>query len=439
MHVRAGALATAVLAAVGGLLPGCGAATRDSRLDAQAEAYVRIVLALGERDRDSLDFYAGPPEWQREVRAANAPLPAVRQSALDLRAAIARDDGSETPDGGRRRFLLRQLDAVVARVDVLAGAGWSFARESRELFGVDVPPLPPSADLVGIRGELDRRLPGVGPLGRRFAEYERRFVVAPSRLDAVMTRALELCRRATRAQISLPDGEGVRVEYGARMPWSAFTTYEGRAQSRIRVRAGVGLTVDGALQLACHEAYPGHHTIDTLIDATFPDRVELSVVPLFSPFAFATEAAASYAPALAFTPDERLRVERDELFPLAGIDPALAADSLATARLVEALRPVEGAIAQRFVDGDLEFARAAAALEDEALVPSADATLKFLNEFRSYGVTYTLGRDRVASAIEAAGAGGGPDDRWRAYQAWILGAIDGPKATSAVDLKAHRP
>ena len=33
-------------------------------LDTAAETYVRLVLALGERDGDSLDAYHGPPEWQ---------------------------------------------------------------------------------------------------------------------------------------------------------------------------------------------------------------------------------------------------------------------------------------------------------------------------------------------------------------------------------------
>ena len=60
--------------------------------------------------------------------------------------------------------------------------------------------------------------------------------------------------------------------------------------------------------------------------------------------------------------------------------------------------------------------RAAAALERDALMPSADATLKFLNQFRSYAATYTLGRDRLRRHLDAiAPPGGDKNVRWRAF------------------------
>jgi hypothetical protein len=52
-------------------------------------------------------------------------------------------------------------------------------------------------------------------------------------------------------------------------------------------------------------------------------------------------------------------------------------------------------------------------------MPSADATLKFFNQFRSYAVTYTLGHDLAARAVDAQ-----PDaeSRWRAYERFATGA-----------------
>src|SRR5581483_8071679 len=32
-------------------------------IDDAARQYVRLAVALGERDRDSIDFYTGPPAW----------------------------------------------------------------------------------------------------------------------------------------------------------------------------------------------------------------------------------------------------------------------------------------------------------------------------------------------------------------------------------------
>jgi hypothetical protein len=186
------------------------------------------------------------------------------------------------------------------------------------------------------------------------------------------------------------------------LPWSAFTRYEGRSISRVRVNAAMPLTVDRALELACHEAYPGHHTIAVLLDMRFGDRrPEFFVQPLFSMQSALHEAASSLAPTLAFPDDARTAFERDELFPLAGLDPANAARHVAAGRLVDRLHTIEAVVAREYLDGLLDFPRAAAALERDALMPSADATLKFLNQFRSYAATYTIGRDRLARVVDA--------------------------------------
>ena len=61
---------------------------------------------------------------------------------------------------------------------------------------------------------------------------------------------------------------------------------------------------------------------------------------------------------------------------------------------------------RQYLDGAIDFPRAAAALDREALMPSPDATLKFANQFRSYAATYTIARDRLSSIV---------DGRWDAY------------------------
>jgi hypothetical protein len=179
--------------------------------------------------------------------------------------------------------------------------------------------------------------------------------------------------------------------------------------------------VDRAFQLACHETYPGHHAINSLMEAAngWP---ELVAMPMFSPESLRTEGAATFAPELAFTAAERLAFERDALFPLAGLDPARAANYLRVSQLVDRLAWLQADIARRFLDGELEFARAAKALEEQALMPSADATLKFFNEFRTYAVTYTIGRDRVAQYVASHAGHDDAGSRWRAYRAWLVDA-----------------
>src|SRR4051812_44389400 len=386
-------------------------------IDQAARSYVRLALALGDRDADSLDSYHGPPAWQTEARREHATLAEIRGRAVALTNALNADRAGETEDAATRRaFLTAQLTAISSRIEILQGARPSFADETRGLFGLDPHDAVATTDageqsvrqsIDAARVELDRLLPGRGDLAARYAAFDRQFLVPAGRLAAVLSRAIEGCRAATRARLELPAGERVDVEDVHDLPWSAFTRYEGRSISRVEVNAAMPLTVDRALDLACHEAYPGHHTIAVLLDARFGDtRPEFFVQPLFSMQSALHEAASSLAPALAFPEAARIAFERDALFPLAGFDPAQAARHVAAGRLVDRLHTIEADVARTYLDGALDFPRAAAALERDALMPSAEATLKFLNQFRSYAATYTIGRDLLDRVV---------DRDWAAY------------------------
>lgn len=401
------------LAAGSGLLLACacGAPASLDRavLARQDDAYVRAVLALGVRDPDSLDFYAGPAVWMQSARSAFVPLGDVRTLASSLAAEIAGTRSRSPWTSSRRTFLHAQLAAVIGRIDVLNGRRLPFDEESRLLFGADAGGRD-HATFAGIRSELDRLLPGGGSLAARYGALERRFVVPPDRLPVVLARAIEECRHVTAAHLTLPPDERVSVEYVRGMPWSAFTKYEGQRHSRTAVNLDFAFTIDRLLDVACHETYPGHHAINVLL--------EPRVQPLFSPESLRTEGAASYAPALAFSAGQRLALERDVLMPMAGIDVGQAAVYLRASALVDRLGWLQADIARRYLDGRLEFVRAAAALEDEALMPpeAAGSMLKFFNEFRTYVVTYTVGRDLVRDRVEAEPEA---EARWRAYRRWI--------------------
>jgi hypothetical protein len=411
--IRGPGIAIVVLA-----LASCGThppAPQTIQLDAAAESYVRLVLALAERDPDSLDNYRGPADWQTDARRRHASLGSIDHDATALADVIATRPAGSADDPVRRGFLIRQLRAVAARAKVVAGARPRFADEARALFDIDTPP--PYTAAPAVRAEIDRLIPGRGDLPSRYAAFDRRFLITPERLPAVLARAIDACRATTLAHVALPAGEHLDVAYVPGLPWSAFTRYEGRFRSVIRVNAALPLTVDRALDLACHEAYPGHHTINSLIENRLgANRVELLVQPLFSPQSLLHEAASSIAPALAFSDAERLAFERDVLFPLAGLDPALAERYVRVGRLIDRLHPVEADIAQRYLDDELDFPRASEALRRDALMPSADATLKFLNQFRTYAATYTTGRDMLSAEIDRRVRGTDqPSARWDAY------------------------
>jgi transglutaminase-like putative cysteine protease len=133
----------------------------------------------------------------------------------------------------------------------------------------------------------------------------------------------------------------------------------------------------------------------------------------FSPQSFVSEAAASDAPDVAFSAAERLREERDVLFPVAGLDRAKAAKYMKVEGLVGELESAEPGIAREYIDGRLEFVRAEEALEREVLMEDAQALMLYLNEYRSYMLSYTVGRGRVREMVER----GSPTEaeRWRRY------------------------
>ena len=101
------------------------------------------------------------------------------------------------------------------------------------------------------------------------------------------------------------------------------------------------------------------------------------------------------------------------LYPLAGLKLVDVVKDLEVERLVDGLHTAEPSIARDYLDGRLEFVRAADALEREALMEHAETMLLYLNEFRSYMLAYTVGSDAVQRMVEA----GSPSDaeRWRRY------------------------
>jgi hypothetical protein len=214
------------------------------------------------------------------------------------------------------------------------------------------------------------------------------------------------------------------VQYVRLKPWSAFSRYLGDAHSLIQLNLDYPLTVDRILELACHEGYPGHHVFNLTRDRSLIEqqhREEFRVQPTFSPQSYVSEAAASYAPDLALSDAARLHIERDVLAPIASLKATDFPRYLALEHLVAQLHTTEPSIARDFLDGGLEFARASSALERETLMPQGEVTLLYLNEFRTYMLCYTLGRDSIQTYIE----GGSPSDatRWQRYVALMTNPV----------------
>ncbi len=392
-----------------------------------AERYVKLVLALGRHDADYVDAYYGPPEWQQVVERDAGSVEEIGRRAAALVDELDRVQPSSADDELvrlRHRYLRRQLEAIQARAAMLAGRRLSFDEESRALYDA-VAPVHDEAYFEGVLARLEERLPGRGSLAERWEQYRRAFVVPADALDAVFRAAIDECRRRTFDQIELPEGERFAVEYVTGQPWSAYNWFQGRSTSVIQVNTDLPIFVDRAVDLACHEGYPGHHVYNVLLESRLVRErgwVEYTVSPLFSPQSLIAEGTANFGVDVAFPGDARVVFERDTLFPLAGLDPSRAAEYAGLRRLVEDLQWADTEAARRYLDGQMDRAAALAWLERYGLLSRARAEqrVRFIERYRSYVINYTVGRDLVRRYVER--HGGTPDKplfAWREFERLI--------------------
>lgn len=388
-----------------------------------AEQYVRLVLAVGLHDADYVDAYYGPPEWKTEVAArGKRSLDELAAEAGRLIALVPQPVLADARDPLvplRHEYLRRQLQAVDARIRMLRGETFTFDDESRALYDAVAPEHPASYYEQTLR-ELEFLVPGEGALSDRYDRFRRDFIIPPDRLSRVFDRAIEECRRRTLAHIRLPDGESFRVEYVTNKAWSGYNWYQGNFRSLIQVNTDLPIYVDRAVDLACHEGYPGHHVYNALLESHLVRErgwVEFSIYPLFSPQSLIAEGTANYGIDVAFPGEERTRFERDVIFPLAGLAPADAGRYARVQTLVDRLAYAGNEAARGYLNGRLSRAEAVRWLTQYALMspPRAEQRTRFFDQYRSYVINYNLGKDLVKAYL-ASRAGDATDAaRWAVF------------------------
>ena len=396
---------------------------QSSSMNTLGERYVRLVLAMGQHDADYVDAYYGPPEWRKEAEAATLPLDGIATRA----AALARDLAAAAPPSSaeeivrlRHAYVARQLEALRARASMLQGTRLRFDEESKALYDA-VAPTHSAAEFAKVLAELETRLPGRGPLVQRYDEFRSRFIIPKERLDATFKAAIDGCRSRTLQRITLPPGETFTVEYVTGKSWSGYNWYQGNYHSLIQVNTDLPIYIDRAIDLACHEGYPGHHVYNVLLEKNLVrDRgwVEFTVYPLFSPQSLIAEGTDNYGIDVAFPRAERIEFERRVLFPAAQLDSGMAPQYYDVLALVDKLSYAGNEAARRYLNGEIDKNAAIDWLEKYGLYsrPRAEQRVRFIEQYRSYVINYNLGKDMVAAHIE--GLGGTPANsgkRWAEF------------------------
>lgn len=392
-----------------------------SALDDLAGWYVVLSLQIGAHEPGYIDAYYGPAVLKQRAEAEPKTKAELRPLVGWLRASLAEERLKASGlDLRRIAFLDKQLIAADTRLAMMEGEKLTFANEAERLFGVRPVLKPLSAYDAGL-AEIAKLVRGDGPLAAQVDAYLDRFTIPKDRLLPVFNAAIATCRARSEKRIAMPPGEAFKLEFVTGKSWSGYNYYQGNFQSLIQINTDFPIRLSRAVDLGCHEGYPGHHALNALLEARLTrarDWVEYSVYPLYSPQSLIAEGTANYGIEMAFPGRFKQIYEREILMPMAGIG-APADDSYW--RLTDAIKAVSGArltIAQMYLDGEIDRARAVELTQQYLLMSPARAeqSVKFTETYRSYVINYGLGEAMVKADVEREK---GDAARWRRFEALI--------------------
>ena len=235
--------------------------------------------------------------------------------------------------------------------------------------------------------------------------YKQAFVIPKARVDRVFQEAIRGCRQRM-SIVDLPFEESFRVEYVTGKSWSGYNWYQGNFKSLIQVNTDLPIYIDRAIDLACHEGYPGHHVYNVLLEKNLvKDRgwIEFTVYPLFSPQSLIAEGTANYGIEVAFPLPDRVTLRAGRAVS------AGRPRSGEGRRLLRSARPGRSAVVCRQRGG----AASTSTVRSTAKArwrgwrstrcirrPRAEQRVRFIDQYRSYVINYNLGKDLVRAYIE---------------------------------------
>ncbi len=394
-------------------------------LDSAAQAYLQLVLALAQHDPQFLVSYFGPQDARAQAAANPLEADEIARQARRTEAAIAAVAAPEDGIEARRRAYLRaQLLAVARRAETLDGEHLPFMQEAELVFGAKIPDLEARSHITQLHARINRIMPGQGLLADRIASFREKFIIPPDRLPAVIEAAVAACRSRTREILELPP-ERLEVEYASGVNWLTYNEFRGNGFSVIKINTDLPVYIDRALEMGCHEGYPGHHVSNVLKEQELVKKrgwQEFTVQTLFSPQTLVEEGLASYGVELVFPHEERIRFERDVLFELAGFDRAQAHRYLELMSLIEELAYADIEGARRYLDGEWEPGFTARWLVNYRLLSAARARqrLAVFDTYRSFIATVYLGRQLVRGYIATQVADDDPAAAWREFRSLLV-------------------
>jgi hypothetical protein len=404
------------------LLWSCGDQPASTTLAEAGKQSVILGLELGELDDTYIDAYFGPAEWQSRTQKQRRSTAELASATANLLRTLEAFQPSSKEQALRHRLLVGKVRAMDARARMLLGEKFSFAEEARLLFDFQSY----NADFAEfdlLLTKLDEIVPGSGSLYDRVSLLRAGVVIPKDKLDSVLRRAIEECRERTIRYFDLPEDEQFELEYVSGVTWSGFLEYVGNNKSLMSINTDVPMTLSKAVDLACHEGYPGHHLYSLLADQRFLKELnwtEFQLLPAYTPAMPIIEGTAEYGLSLVFSDNENVAFQRNVLAPIAGIDPKTLEIWNDYQRLHDQFEDhAWGAIAQQYLDGEISRDEAIRGCIKYGLYSpkEAERKVRFIEEVGSYVLNYSLGEDAVSVYIES--HGDVYADKWAAFKKLI--------------------
>ncbi len=383
-----------------------------------AEQYVQLVLALGEHDSGYVDAYYGPQQYAQAAKAQGWSKTLIIAKAEALQSQLpAIDSQNDKIDKLRVHFLSKNLTALITHAQALSGGSTlDFDAQSLALYDSEAPHF----DLTYFDAplaEIEKMLPGDEPLYQRVEAFNRQFEIPADKLSIVFNRAIKECSDRSKVFITLADNENFDLEYVKNKSWGGYNWYKGNANSLIQVNTDFPIALSRAVVLGCHEGYPGHHAYNSMLEDELVNKrgwIEYTVYPLYSPQSLIAEGSANYGVTMAFPGDEKATFEKEVLYPLAGIDPALSDKFQKYHKLTEKLGYVDNEIARLYINGDIDKEKAITLIQKYRMLTRAKAEQKvsFIEAYGAYVINYNWGRDMVKAYIEQVDS---QAERWQRF------------------------
>jgi len=406
-------------------------------IDEFADRFIDLGLRFQNYD-SSAYLFLGDKTLVTEAKADDVSLSDLLVGLERLHEEMSAYQTDDAVLGKRFKDLRGRVLAMQVRGKILSGEiPRDFETEAKLTFDVTVPHYS-EEHFVELAQRLDALIPGDDSLPQRVERFRDEFVIPPSKLKDVLSVAIEECRRRTKSYLNLPQDEHVELVLVTGMHWVGFTVYEGNSFSKILLNQEVPVHIERALELGCHEGYPGHHAHASMLQEEVINKrgwKEYELIQLIGPMAVMNEGAASYAVDLAFTRGERLAFERKYLLPLAGLEKTDLERYYHYIDIIDELNYARNEAARKYLYGGMSFDDAVQWLIDFGLETRGTATqrMRFIDAQRAYVVTYNYGKTLVKRYVEQE-AGEDLDARWEVFEKVILTPMSPSELESALGI-----